>query len=29
MTVLPGMIKGAFFSFGYAKRVVLYLLPRS
>ncbi|MBL6920637.1 MAG: hypothetical protein ISR39_00595 [Akkermansiaceae bacterium] len=29
MTVLPGMITGAFFSFGYAKRVVLYLLPRS
>jgi len=25
MTVLPGMITGVFFSFGYAKRVVLYL----
>lgn len=29
MNVLPGMIRGAFFSFGYTKRVVLYLLPRS
>gem|GEM_PF-5380972 len=29
MTVLPKMIAGAFFSFGYAKRVALYLLPRS
>jgi hypothetical protein len=28
-TVLPGMITGAFFSFGYAKRVALYLLPLS
>lgn len=29
MTILPGMITGVFFSFGYAKRVTLYLRPRS
>ncbi|MDA7881237.1 hypothetical protein N9A94_02940 [Akkermansiaceae bacterium] len=28
-TVLPGMITGIFFSFGYAKRVALYLGPLS
>lgn len=25
MTMLPGMITGVFFSFGYSKRVVLFL----